>query len=76
MHVYDHIRRIYEDKLKSHGEEANHWFQSSSISELVELAMSMFDSHVFQEVCAVFFSWATCSNAKDRTSEHLAMPLY
>ena len=34
----------------------------------------MFDSHALQEVGA-FLSWETCSNANDRMSERLAMPL-
>ena len=50
--------------------------QSSNILELVEIAMSMFDSHALQDTCiCAFFSWATCSNANDRASEHLATPL-
>ena len=49
--------------------------QSSSILELVEIAMSTFDSYTLQEVCA-FSSWAACSNADDHTSKHLATPLY
>ena len=49
--------------------------QGSSILELVEIAISALDSHALQEIGA-FLSWVTCSNANDRTSEHLAMPLY
>ena len=46
--------------------------QSSSILELVEITMSVFNS---QEVCT-FLSWVTCSNTHNHTGEHLAMPLY
>ena len=49
--------------------------QGSRILELVKIAMSAFDPHALQEVGA-FLSWATCSNANDCMSEHLAMPLY
>ena len=37
--------------------------------------MPTFDSHVLQEVGTVL-SWVTGSNVNDRTSEHLATPLY
>ena len=48
-----------------------HVAQGSSILEFVEIDMSMFDSHVLQEVGTVGSRrWATCSNVKDRTSEH------
>ena len=47
--------------------------QSSSILEIVEIAMSAFNSHALQEV-GTFLSWATCNNVNDHTSEHLAMP--
>ena len=43
--------------------------QGSNILQFVEIAMSMFDSHVLQKVGAVL-SWATCNNVNDRTSEH------
>ena len=48
--------------------------QGSSIFKLVKIAMSTFDSHALQEVGA-YLSWATYSNANNRTSEHLATPL-
>ena len=41
--------------------------QDSSILKLVKFAMSMFDSHVLQEV-GTFLSWETCNNANDRMS--------
>ena len=40
-----------------------------------EIDMSMFNSYVLQEVGAIL-SWATCSNVKNRTSEHLTTPLF
>ena len=49
--------------------------QSSSMLELVEIAMSTFDSHTYQEV-STFLSWATCINENDRMSKHLAMLLH
>ena len=52
-----------------------HVVQSSSILELVEIAMSTFGSHALHEVCT-FFNWATCSNTNDHTSKYLAMSLY
>ena len=43
--------------------------QEFSILELVEIAMSVFNSHALQEVDA-FLSRATCSNANNHTREH------
>ena len=45
--------------------------------ELFEIAMSMFDYHSLQEIGGTaFLSWATYNNVNDRTSEHLATPVY
>ena len=72
------VRRISRISAYMNFDLAQHRYlvlvQGSSILELVEIAISAFDSHAFQEIGA-FLSWATCSNANDRTSEHLATPL-